>query len=168
MRFMKTCKVFPVIFLVFSLNCAYGQHLAFLFGHGEYASPVGKLREANNSGAGVEAGVGVGIGKTFVVGTVGTTWFAVNKRGTVSQGGLKYTPFKLGVRRYVLLKNLFVKADAGLATIKIIDTDNKSSHLTTSFGAGIKFTGFEALVDYNSVASYGSWVGLKFGFTLGL
>jgi hypothetical protein len=168
MLFMKTCKVFLVIVLAISIQNACGQHLVFAFGHAEYASSVGKLRESNNSGGGIEGGVGVGLNKTFIVGTVGTTWFAVNRRGTISQGGLKYTPFKLGVRRYVLLKNLFVKADAGLATIKIIDTDNKSSHLTSSFGAGLKFTGFEALVDYNSVASYGSWIGLKVGFTFGL
>jgi hypothetical protein len=165
---MKLVKVLLVIAFISVMNHSNAQKLVFLFGHAGYASSVGKLRDANNSGLGLEGGVGVGLGKTFIVGTVGTTWLAVNKRGTTSQGGLKYTPFTVGARRYVLLKNLFVKGDIGLATMKIIDTDNKSSHLTTSFGGGLKFSGFEALVDYNSVTSYGSWIGLKLGITLGL
>jgi hypothetical protein len=52
--------------------------------------------------------------------------------------------------------------------MKIIDTDNKTSKLTTSFGAGVKFTAIEAVVDYNTVGTYGSWIGLKFGFAIGL
>jgi hypothetical protein len=165
---MKACKIFLLTFLACSINNIYSQRLVFLFGHAEYASAVGKLRDANNSGLGIEGGVGVGMSKTFVVGTIGTTWFAANKRSGLSNGGIKYTPIKLGLRRYILLKNLFVKGDIGLATMKYIDTDNKSSNLTTSFGAGIKFTTFEAVVDYNSVTTYGSWIGLKVGIALGI
>jgi hypothetical protein len=163
------CTILLLLFAIISVDEVKAQKLVFVFAHAEYASPVGKLRNANNAGLGVEAGVGVGTGKTFLTGTVGTTWLATNKRaGSTTQGGLKYTPYKLGLRRYVFLKNVFVKADAGLATVKIIDTDIKSSNFTTSFGAGVKFTAFEAVVDYNSVGSYGSWFGLKVGLAIGL
>lgn len=166
---MKAANVILLtLFLFFAANIN-AQKLFFVFGHAEYASPVGNLRNANNAGLGVEVGGGIGMSKTFVTGTIGTTWLAANKRlGNTSQGGLKYTPYKLGVRHYLLLKNLFVKGEAGLATMKYIDTDNKTSKLTTSFGAGLKFTTFEALIDYNSVANYGSWVGIKFGLAIGL
>jgi len=162
-------SIFLLLIVTMLSLFANAQKLFFVFGHAEYASPVGYLRDANNAGLGVEAGAGIGMAKTFLTGTVGTTWLASNKRaGNTSQGGLKYTPYKLGVRRYLLLKNLFVKGEAGLATMKYIDTDNKTSKLTTSFGAGLKFTTFEALIDYNSVANYGSWIGLKFGMAIGL
>lgn len=152
-----------LVLFVSVLNHSDAQKLVFFFGHAGYASSVGKLREANNVGLGLEGGVGVGLGKIFIVGTTGTTWLRSNK-----QPGVKYTPFTAGVRKYLLLKNLFVKGDIGLATMKVIDTDTRSSHLTTSFGAGLKLTGFEVLADYNSVASYGSWVGLKIGIALGI
>lgn len=160
--------LFIILALMFITVNASGQKLFFAFGHAEYASPVGQLREKNNGGLGLEAGLGIGLNKTFIVGTIGTTWFFVNRRLNSSDGGVKYTPYKLGVRRYVLLKNLFVKADLGLAAMKIIDTDNKETKLTSSFGAGFKFTTMEVLVDYNSVASYGSWFGIKAGLNLGL
>ncbi|MCE3283564.1 MAG: hypothetical protein K0Q66_2301 [Chitinophagaceae bacterium] len=141
--------------------------MVFAFGHVEYASPVGKLRDANNKGIGLEAGIGAGLSRTFFTGTVGITWLVVNRSGT-TQGGLRYTPYKVGVRRYVLFKNLFLKGELGAATMKYIDTEQKSSHLTTSIGAGLKFTRFEALVDYNTVfGDYGSWFGLKLGVALG-
>jgi hypothetical protein len=160
--------------LLFSfMSCAgivKAQRLFFVFGHAEYASAVGKLRDANNSGLGLEIGAGLGTNKTFFTATIGTTWFAVNRHegSTNTNGGLKYTPYKIGIRRYVLLKNLFIKADVGMATMKYIDKEGKSTKLTTSIGAGVKLTRFELLADYNSVGSYGSWIGLKVGFAFGL
>jgi hypothetical protein len=163
----KTVLLLAIATFLFAYQSP-AQKLFFLFGHAEYASPVGKLRESNNSGFGLEAGAGIGMKKTFITGTTGMTWLVVNRRGTVSQGGLRYTPLKLGIRRYMLLKNLFIKGEAGFATMKVIDTDNKTTKLTSSFGAGVKLTRLEFLVDYNTVAGYGSWVGLKVGFAFGL
>lgn len=167
---MKAAGVLLATVFVFAITGANAQKLVFVFGHAGYASSVGKLRDANISGAIVEAGAGVGMGKTFVTGTTGFTWFASNRRpGSTSKGGLRYTPVTLGLRRYLLLKNLFVKGDAGFASMKLIDTDIKSTQLTTSIGAGLKFTTFEAIVDYNTAyGGYGSWFGLKIGFALGL
>jgi hypothetical protein len=165
---MKACKIFLLVFLAFITVDATAQRLVFLFGHAGYASPTGDLKEANHWGLGVEAGAGVGLRKTFITGTVGFTWLAANKKGT-TLGGVRYTPVLLGVRKYILTRNLFVKADAGVAGMKLIDTDVKSTKFTTSFGAGLKFTTFEALVDYTTVyRGYGSWFGLKVGMALGL
>jgi hypothetical protein len=165
---MKKTVLLLAIAIFFFAPASQAQRLFVVFGHAEYASPVGKLRESNNSGFGLEVGAGIGMKKTFITGTTGMTWLVVNRRGTISQGGLRYTPVKLGIRRYILLKNLFIKGEAGLATMKIIDTDNKATKFTSSFGTGIKFTRFEAVVDYNTVGSYGSWFGLKVGFAFGL
>jgi hypothetical protein len=167
---MKKTVLLLAIATCFLAPRSQAQKLFFVFGHAEYASSVGKLRPANNSGLGLEIGAGVGMNKTFFTATIGTTWFAVNRHpgSTNTNGGLKYTPYKIGIRRYVLLKNMFVKADAGMATMKYIDKEGKTTKLTTSFGAGVKLTRLEFLVDYNSVAGYGSWVGLKVGFAFGL
>lgn len=156
-----------ILVLAISVMEAQSQRLVFVFGHAGYASPVGKLRNNNRAGASVELGAGLGLGNTFLTATTGYTWLFVNRDGTTS-GGLRYTPYTLGLRRTILLNKIFFKVDAGLATMKYVDTENRSSHLTTSVGAGIKLLRWELLADYNSVGNYGSWIGFKGGFNIGL
>jgi len=139
----------------------------FVFGHAGYASPTGELRNSNNGGLGLEAGAGIGLNKTFITATTGYTWLFVNKNGTTG-GGLRYAPLRVGARRTVLLNRFFIKGDIGVAGMKYVDTDIKSTQLTTSFGVGIKTAGYEVLADLNSVTRFGSWWGVKLGFNFGL
>jgi hypothetical protein len=160
-------KILLLIFSIVILNETKAQRLFFVFGHAEYASAQGKLKDANDPGIGGEVGVGIGMSKTFFIGTIGSTWFkAVNNNPL---GSLRYSPVKVGIRRYIFRKNLFIKADAGLANIKYSKADEGDSKLTYGAGVGLKFTGFEVIADYTGVSGdYGSWLSVKAGFTIGL
>lgn len=156
--------------LFLGLAQAKAQRLFFAFAHGEYATALGDLKNANDKGLGVEAGVGIGMNKTFFIGTLGYTWLrTADNSATASYGSLRYNPVKVGIRRYVFRRNLFLKADAGLANMKYAKLSSGSSHFTAGAGAGVKFTGLEVLAEYTTVTGgFGSWVSLKAGFTIGL
>ncbi|KAJ1497553.1 hypothetical protein HMI54_013529 [Coelomomyces lativittatus] len=160
-------KILLLVFSMIILSESYAQRLFFVFGHAEYASAQGKLKDANDQGLGGEVGVGIGMSKTFFTGTIGSTWFkAVNNNPL---GSLRYSPVKVGIRRYIFRKNLFVKADAGLANMKYSKADEGNSKFTYGAGVGFKFTGFEVIGDYTGVSGgYGSWLSVKAGFTIGL
>ncbi len=167
---MKLPKILLLIFAITCLNEVKAQRLFFLFGHAEYASVTGDLKKFNDNGLGVEAGVGIGMNKTFFVGTIGSTWLrAVDDRPDLfTFSTLRYTPVKVGIRRYIFRKNLFLKADAGLANMKYSKASDGDSKFTYTAGAGFKFTGFEVIGDYTHVGDYGSWLSVKAGFTIGL
>jgi len=160
-------KIILLVFSIIILNQTNAQRLFFLFGHAEYASAQGKLKDANDQGIGGEVGVGIGMTKTFFIGTIGSTWFkAVNNNPL---GTLRYSPVKVGIRRYIFRKNLFIKADAGLANMKYSKASEGDSRLTYGAGVGVKFTGLEVIGDYTGVSGgYGSWLSVKAGFTIGL
>jgi hypothetical protein len=168
---MKAAKVILLVMLISFAGNINAQRLVFVFGHAEYATAVGDLKNINDKGVGAEAGLGLGLNKTFFIGTIGTTWLssANNNPLANSTGTLRYTPIKLGIRRYVFRKNVFLKADAGLAKMKYAKASGGSSNFTSSFGAGLKFTGFEVTGDFTTVSGgYGSWLSLKAGFTIGI
>lgn len=144
------------------------QRLFFVFGHAEYAAAAGKLKDSHDKGLGVEAGIGVGTSKTFFTGTLGYTWLQnlENANGN-AVGSLRYAPARLGVRRYVFRRNIFLKGDAGVANMKP-ESGSTTTHFTAGIGAGVKFSGFEILGEYTTVTSWGSWLSLKAGMTFGL
>lgn len=164
---MKLPKIVLLFFFLSLFINTNAQRLFFVFGHAEYASAQGDLKDANDQGIGGEVGVGIGMSKTFFTGTLGSTWFkAVNNNPL---GSLRYTPVKVGIRRYIFRKNLFIKADAGLANMKYSKVGEGDSKFTYTAGAGFKFTGFEVIADYTGVnGGYGSWLSVKAGFTIGL
>ena len=163
---MKLPKILLLIFSVIIFSKTNAQRLFFVFGHAEYASATGDLKNVNDNGLGVEAGVGIGMSKTFFIGTIGSTWIKATNANPL--GSLRYTPVKVGIRRYIFRKNLFLKADAGLANMKYSKANDGDSKFTYTAGAGFKFTGFEVIGDYTHVGDYGSWLSVKAGFTIGL
>lgn len=165
---MKAAKIILLVLLISFAGKLNAQRLVFVFGHAEYATAVGDLKNINDKGVGAEAGLGLGLNKTFFTGTIGTTWLS-SANNNSSTGTLRYTPVKLGIRRYVFRKNIFLKADAGWANMKYAKVSGGTSVFTSSFGAGLKFTGFEVIGDFtNASGGYGSWLSLKAGFTLGI
>jgi hypothetical protein len=142
---------------------ANAQRIFFGFVHGEYAKPT---NDDFKYGLGIEAGAGVGLGKNFLVGTVGYTWLNSKATGATN---IRYSPYKLGLRRYVLRKNVFVKADAGLAGIKFPEASS-TTRFTADVGFGVKLTAMETTAEYTTVTGggVGGWFSLKAGFTLGL
>lgn len=152
-------------------NSAMAQKLFFIFAHGQYATPVqNSFKNDYNFGVGADAGVGIGPGKTKLVGTVG---YMVFKASSKEMANTIYIPMKIGVRRYFLPANiLFINADAGVAHIKDKTTTSSYSRFTADVGAGAKLGPFDLGVAYEGFsragAGYASWIGFKAGWRFGL
>jgi len=148
------------------------QKLFFIFVHGQYLTPTDKnFKNAYNFGAGAEGGAGIGLGKTFITGTVGYSVFEA-KKGTPATN-LTMVPMKLGLRHYFLPMNLiYIHADAGVANIKV-KGGSSASPFTGDVGAGVKLGPLEAGIAYDGFSkkdSYGSasWLAFKLGWRIGL
>jgi hypothetical protein len=152
---------------------ASAQHLVFLFGHLQYAEPVDTyFKHTSNNGFGVEGGAAVGIGRTFLIGTIGYTSFAAASGDTA--GTLSYVPLKGGLRHYLLVgKILFLQVDVGVGHIK--NQVVNSSRFSGDLGLGVKLGPFEVMASYDGftrtggeTSGYSSWIGIKAGARLGL
>lgn len=167
-------KLLLVLVIVSFANRADSQRLFFLFAHGIYSVPANNDMTNNyRFGAGGEIGVGVGMKKTFVTGTVGYSAFSSKSSATYNiKNNLNYAPIRVGLRHYVFGKLVYLKGDLGLANVKM-QSGSGSSKFTSSLGAGVKFGGIELETDYEGVKipntnTTGSWFGLKAGFYIGL
>jgi hypothetical protein len=163
------------IFFIFAIaysNTVRSQRLVFLYGHAVYASPVDKnFNHQYKFGGGAEGGVGVGWNKTFLVGTIGYSYFE-SESGTEA-GNVTYVPFKAGVRHYLLSKLLYIHGDLGIGRVTYKNIASTQSRLSGDIGAGVKFGPFEAQLDYDGFSrsdpsGYASWIGIKAGFSFGL
>lgn len=158
-------RVLLILCLVSLVSASSAQRVFLGFVHGEYAEPT---HASYSYGLGLEAGAALGWGKTFLTGTVGYTW--VNTKSSANAANFRYNPYKLGLRRYLLGKTLFLVADAGMAGVKFSGDDHSTSRFTGDLGVGVKLIGVEAIAEYTTVAGSGTggWFSLKAGFTLGL
>lgn len=145
------------------------QKLFFVFLHGQYLTPTDKdFKNGYNFGAGAEGGAGVGLGKTFITGTVGYSVFDA-KEGS----NLTMVPMKLGLRHYFLPMNLiYIHADAGVAKLKVKGSDS-FSRFTGDVGAGVKLGPLEAGLAYEGFSKKdpdggASWLAVKVGWRIGL
>jgi hypothetical protein len=80
-------------------------------------------------------------------------------------------PVKVGVRRYVFAKMLFLHGDLGAGFIKENKIDYSATKVTGDIGVGLKLAGLELLADYDGFIGNnpsGSWFALKAGFSFGL
>lgn len=169
----NTKKKFFTLLIIATLLFPMGLHaqrLFFIYGHGLYAMPVDKnFKEGYSSGIGAEAGAALGWNKTFIVGTIGYTSFFDKDNNPA--GKTSYVPLKAGLRQYVFLKMIYLHGDLGIGNIKNdLTTDTRFSG---DIGAGVKFGGFEAQLDYDGFtrkdpSGYASWIGIKAGFNIGL
>ncbi|MEX6686651.1 hypothetical protein QTN47_04055 [Danxiaibacter flavus] len=169
---IQSSCLFLLLFFGFSMQKLNAQKLVFLFGHGIYDAPTGSMANYYNYGLGVEGGVGIGLNKTFLTGTIGYTNF-FNKSGSPA-GDLKYVPIKVGLRHYLVTKLLFFNLNAGVASV-----DNKlmsgSARFTADAGLGAKVGPLDLGINYdgfagtNGVSSgWNSWFSFKAGFRIGL
>ncbi len=107
-----------------------------------YNMPKGNFANDYKNGVGAEVSAGLGYGKTYLVGTMG--YMYLMDRGTSNTSNTTYKPFKIGIRRYLIGKNLFINADVGKFSIISKDKNTKPSTYTHGFGAGIRLLGIEA------------------------
>jgi hypothetical protein len=158
-------------FAMINSNPVHAQKIVFLFGHVLYAVPVDQNFEKNYGyGLGVEGGIGLGGGRTFIVGTIGYSSFTAFS--TNPYGKLSYVPLKVGIRHYLLAgKLLFVNADAGMGVVQ--NQLFNGSRFSADIGLGVKLGPFELLAAYDGytntsgVSGYSSWIGIKAGMTFG-
>ncbi len=170
---MRTRMAFLIVLTtICNAKSAEAQKLIFLFGHVLYAIPADQNFEKNySSGFGVEGGIGLGTGRTFVVGTVGYSSFTAFDSNPY--GKLSYLPIKVGIRHYLLVgKLLFINADAGVGILQ--NGLYNGSRFSGDIGLGVKLGPLEVMVDYDGYAKssgegsgYASWIGIKAGMTFG-
>ncbi|WP_205511668.1 outer membrane beta-barrel protein [Longitalea arenae] len=167
-----TRSLVVIALLLLAAHGANAQKLLFVFAHGQYASPVqSSFKNDYNFGLGAEAGVGIGPGKTKLVGTVGYTVFDAKSK---ELGNITYVPVKVGFRRYFLPGNLlFLHADAGIGHIKDKTTNSSYSRFTADVGAGAKLGPLEVGIAYDGFKrvgadGYASWLAFKAGWRFGL
>ena len=165
--------VWVILIFAFSNGKAYSQKLVFLFGHVIYGIPVDNYFKNNyNYGAGVEGGVGIGTGRTFLTGTIGYSSFITPSSN--HYGNTSYVPIKGGLRHYLFVgKILFINVDAGAGLIKnsIVNYTSFSGDL----GIGVKLGPTEIIAQYNGFtrsgfenSGYSSWIEIKAGMRFGL
>jgi len=169
---MRASLVLVTLLIAGTYTSANAQKLFFLFAHGQYLSPLQTNFKNNyNFGLGAEAGVGLGVGKTFFTGTVG--YAAFDAKSGSEAGSLTYVPMKLGIRHYFLPMNLlYIHADGGVANIKV-KGGSSSSRFTGDVGAGVKLGPLEAGIAYDGFSQgdpsgYASWLAFKVGWRMGL
>ncbi len=168
--------IFLVIFFTICscvINEVKAQKLIFLYGHGLFATPLDESSKARySSGFGADAGVGIGMKKTFFVGSIGYTSF--NAKGNflgVIGNHESYIPVKVGIRQYLPLKIIYVDGNLGVGFVKN-DVDGSNSRFAFDLGAGVKFGGFDAGINWDSFkeikpSGWSSWIAFKAGYQIG-
>lgn len=138
--------LFIILILSVSITHAQIKKPGFTFGGSLiYSIPRGNFDNAYNRGLGAEAYAGIGVGNTFIIGTLGIATYGAEKENNA--GRLTYTPVKVGLKQFFLAKRLFVNADLGLARVKNKLTDSKQ--FTRGIGAGVRLLGLEAGLYYD-------------------
>lgn len=135
------------------------------FGNVTYANPAGSFKDISNNGVGYELGAGLGLGKTLLMASSGNVRYNMPNRGHLS-----VTPWKFGLRRYLLL-GLFVNTNIGIARLNY-DYDNlpdeQSSHFLYELGAGYKLGFFEVGAAYTGYGQDRNALLLKAGLAIKL
>ncbi|NCI51122.1 hypothetical protein GWC95_14410 [Sediminibacterium roseum] len=124
---------------------------ALAFGNFTYANTGGDFKNYSNYGIGYEIGGGVGLGKTMIMGSVGSIRYNIPGSTTGSlagKGHVNVTPIKVGIRQYLLL-GLFLNGNLGLAT------GGGESPVLYELGAGAKLGFFEIGAAYSGYKVYG-------------
>ncbi|MFI5153471.1 MAG: hypothetical protein ACHQET_09070 [Chitinophagales bacterium] len=173
-RCLASITMLPICCTTFLCpKSTYGQELIFIFAHAQYANPLDDYFSRNYShGFGFEVGAGIGMNRTFLMGTAGYSSFSASSSNAYGQ--LTYIPLKIGIRHYLLVgKILFIQADGGVGHVQ--NELVNASRFTGDIGLGVKLGPFEVIADYDGFArsdaetsGYSSWLGIKAGIRFGL
>jgi hypothetical protein len=110
-----------------------------------YSAPKGDFASNYKGGVGGEVIGGIGLGKTYLVGTLGYSRFL----SKANARDITYKPMKIGVRQFILGRQIFINADIGNARIKDKTENTTENHFTRGFGGGVKLAGIEAALYYD-------------------
>lgn len=109
-----------------------------------YNVPQGSFLNGYGKSPGAEVVGGLGLGKTFMQASYGTTRFL----GRQGNKDIVSKPITIGIRQFIFRKNLFVKAGIGRASIIAKTSNLKQNFFTHQYGGGVRFGGIEAGVYY--------------------
>lgn len=168
--FINIIVSFSIIFLVTNVADAQIKKPGVtLGGYVIYATPKGDFGKAFKFGGGGEVFGGIGLGKTFIVVTAGLSKF--RPQSSSHSGPVTYTPFKVGVRQFILGKTVFINADLGRATVKS-GTFNQM-RFTRGIGIGAKLFGLQAALYHDGwknkgASGFSNSTNIKVGWGLSL
>ena len=113
-----------------------------IVGMGVYSTPTGNaFKDGFKNGLGIEAGAGIGLGSTMLMGTIGYQSYGNNILNP--SGNLKVTSFKAGLRQYLFLGHLFLLGNVGTAIQSYSSDPATGSKFVYEYGAGFRLLGIE-------------------------
>ena len=113
-----------------------------LIGMGVYSTPTNTaFKNGYKNGLGVEAGAGIGLGSTMIMGTAG--YEAFNNYQLNTLGNLRVTSLKAGIRQYIFLGRLFLLGNVGSAIQSYSNNAATASNFIYEYGAGLRMIGLE-------------------------
>lgn len=136
-----------------------------------YNNPQGSFANTYKFGLGGEVFGGIGVGKTYLVATLGTSNFFADKEN--SYGNLIYKPIKVGMRQFLFSNKIFVTGDMGVGYVKDKSMRSTENKFTAGFGAGARLLGLEGGIYYNGWKAlhepgFSNSVQLKVGWSITL
>src|ERR1700759_2241405 len=146
---MKALLVSAVLIFWVTICKAQAPH-AGVYIHALYATPLDNSSQTlYNEGAGGVAGILVGKGTTRFNASIGYSHFFADNSNAL--GDETYVPVKIGIRQYIpfTLHFLYVQGNMGVGFVNHENGDNYSP-FAFNFGAGVKFTAFEAALIWDN------------------
>lgn len=151
--FKAILVIFTATFVTATSLQAQLKKPGFILGAGFiYSNSRGNFGNEFSRGLGAEIRGGIGLGKTYLVASTGYAYFF----GKHDNDNLPVRPFKIGLRRYILGKKIFINTDIGRATIKDKIKGTNEVHNLRGFGAGAHLLGLEAAINYEGWDNAGS------------
>jgi len=144
-----------------------------IYAHALYAAPLDNSSEAlYKYGGGGVGGILIGRHTTRLNATLGYIHFFSEHENDL--GDETYVPLKVGIRQYIplTLHFLYVQANAGVGFVSNKNSDNNKSPFAYDFGAGVKFSLFEAALIWDNFhesdpSGTSSWLTIQAGINLG-
>jgi hypothetical protein len=138
-------KIIFVLVALFIVQIGFAQFKlphAQLILNANYASPTNSaFSDLSKGGFGIEAGAGLGLGATMLMGTAGYQRFGASIVNP--SGSLNITTLKGGVRQYFLLGRLFVLGNIGTAIQSYTTSSIKGNNVIYEYGGGARLLGLE-------------------------
>ncbi len=134
--------VLVMLFVAGKTSAQFKLPHAQIFANLNYATPTNTaFKNAYKAGFGGEAGGGLGLGSTMLVGTLGYQTFKNTSSNTA--GNLKMTTIKAGIRQYVFLGRIFLLGNLGNVKTSYSNSGLSANGLIYEYGAGVRFFGLE-------------------------
>ncbi|MBA2762662.1 MAG: hypothetical protein H0U39_12050 [Segetibacter sp.] len=165
----STAAIFLICFVTVTGKAQIKRPHLLVSANVSYFNPQGQFADKYKFGAGGEISAGIGVDKTFLVATLGTsTFFAEDK---IEANKLTVKPVKVGIRQFFLAKRLFINGDVGMANVKDKNTGISQNRFARGVGAGVRLFGLEGGLYYGGWKSvdesgFSNSVQVKIGWSM--